>query len=612
MPEFIADLRDLRFALFEHNQFERLFDLPRYRELDADMVNAVLDEAFKFTKNQIAPMNPVADALGATYDKASKQVKMPECFHETHKLFTENGWLALEHSPEWGGQGMPYTLALACNDMFFGGCLAFCLNGLLTNGAAHLIETYGSDELKSLYLEKLYSGQWTGTMCLTEAGAGSDVGASRTRATREGDHFLIEGEKVFITAGEHDLTENICHAVLARIDGAPAGTKGLSLFLVPKMRVNPDGSLGEPNDVECAGIEHKMGIHGSPTCTMLFGSNGKCQGWLLGEENRGMAAMFQMMNEARISVGLQGAALANTAYQLALAYSKERVQGKDVRTGKDTVIHNHPDVRQMLMWQKAISEGTRALVLRTAMFYDLSRAAETEAERDQYLGYLELFTPVCKAYASDIGFRSIEMSLQTLGGYGYLTEYGIEQLLRDAKIASIYEGTNGIQALDLIGRKMPAKGGDHFKSAVALMGKVVAENLNHPALAAEVELLGGAQESLVATAGYLAKTGYEQPAHVLVNATPFLDLFGQVAVGWLLIEQAVIAFPKLVEICKAKGVDPEDSQALAKLCDEEDEARFYAGKVGVARFYARRSLTQCIAKAKVMQSGDLSPLETPL
>jgi hypothetical protein len=345
---------------------------------------------------------------------------------------------------------------------------------------------------------------------------------------------------------------------------------------------------------------------------MVFGSNGKCRGWLLGEENKGMRAMFQMMNEARISVGLQGTALANAAYQLALAYSKERVQGKDLRTGKETTIQYHPDVRQMLMWQKAISEGTRALLIRTAMFYDLSLAAETPEEREKYQGYLELLTPICKAYASDQGFRSVELSLQTLGGYGYLTEYGIEQLLRDTKIASIYEGTNGIQALDLIGRKMPMKGGALFKAMAERMGKLVAENIKHPALADEFKMLGGAIEALVSAARYFGEVGQKQPAHVVLNATPFLDLFGQVGIGWLLLEQAAIAFPKFAGLCKAKNVDMQDFKAMVKLCDEDDEARFLGGKIGVARFYARRALTKCGAKAEALKSGDLSPLETPL
>jgi hypothetical protein len=612
MADFRYDLRDIQFALLEQARIDRLFGLPKYKDLDRDTVVAILDQAATFAKEQLGPINAVGDREGVKYDTKTKKVSVPKAFRDAYGLFCENGWLALAHSPEWGGQGMPYALSLAANDLFFGGCLSFCLNALLTTGAAHLVETFGNDALKRLFLANMYSGKWAGTMCLTEAGAGSDVGAARTKAKKIGDHYLIEGEKVFITAGEHDLTENICHAVLARVEGAPAGSKGLSLFLVPKLWVNPDGSLGEPNDVVCAGTEHKMGIHASPTCTMIFGGEGKCRGWLLGEENKGISAMFQMMNEARISVGLQGSAAANAAYQLALAYARERVQGKDLRTGKDAVIINHPDVRQLLMWQKAIAEGTRALLLRTALFYDLSRAAATPEEREKYLGYLELLTPICKAYASDQGFRSVELSLQTLGGYGYLSEYGIEQQLRDTKIASIYEGTNGIQALDLMGRKLPAKGGESFKRLLERMGRLVAENAKSPVLGAEMRLLGGAVQALGDAAMYFAQVGKEKPVLPMLNATPFLDLFGNVAVGWLLLEQAAIAVLKLAAITQAKSVDPMDLKAMAALCETDDEARFYAGKVRSGQFFARRSLAMCPAKAAVLKGGDLSPVETPL
>ncbi len=612
MADFRADTRDIKFVLFDQCHIERLFGLPAYKDLDRDTVNMILDGAFTFAKEQLGPLNAIGDREGVRFDPATKAVKLPPAFHEAYKLFCEGGWLGLAHSPEWGGQGMPYSLTLAANDYFFGGCLSFCLNVLLTTGAAHLVETFGDDHLKKLFLEKMYAGQWAGTMCLTEAGAGSDVGACRTKAKKVGDHYVIEGEKIFISSGEHDMTENICHAVLARIEGAPEGTKGLSLFLVPKVWVNEDGSLAGPNDVVCSGTEHKMGIHASPTCTLIFGGEGKCRGFLLGQENKGMSAMFQMMNEARISVGLQGSALANAAYQLALAYARERVQGKDLRTGKDAVILNHPDVRQMLMWQKTIAEGSRALLLRTAMFYDLSRAAEKPEDRERYQAFLELLTPVCKAYASDQGFRVTELSLQTLGGYGYLTEYGIEQLLRDTKIASIYEGTNGIQALDLMGRKMPAKGGEGFRLLIQRMNKLVADNAENPVLGAEIKLLGGAIQALVDAAMHFATVGMQKPVHVLVNATPFLDLFGNVAVGWLLLEQATIALPQLLAHTQAKGVNPMDLKAMAALCETDQEATFLAGKLRGAQFFARRSLAMCPAKAAVLKSGDLTPVETPL
>ncbi|MBI5511262.1 MAG: acyl-CoA dehydrogenase [Deltaproteobacteria bacterium] len=612
MPDFIADLRDIKFALIEQAGIEKLFKTEKHKELDRGTVESILDEAYKFAREVLAPINAVGDADGAKFDKATGKVTLPKGFKEAFGLYRENGWLGFSASTEWGGQGMPYALQIAANDLFFGACLAFCLEALLTTGAAHLVETFGNDELKKIFLEKMYTGVWAGTMCLTEPGAGSDVGACRTKAKKEGDHYAIEGEKIFISYGEQDLTPNICHAVLARIEGAPEGTKGLSLFLVPKVRVKADGSLGEPNDVVCSGIEHKMGIHASPTCALVFGGNGKCHGYLLGEEHKGMRAMFQMMNEARIDVGLQGAALANAAYQLALAFARERKQGKNLVTGKDATILEHPDVRHMLMWQKAIAEGCRALLLRTAIFEDLANTSASEEDRNRYNGLVEILTPICKAYASDQGFRSAELSLQTMGGYGYLKEYGVEQYLRDNKIASIYEGTNGIQALDLMGRKLPAKGGADFKSLITLMSELTQKYAKHPTLGPEVGILAQARDVLVDVSMFFAAEGAKKPLLPVLNATVYLDLFGQVVVGWLLIEQATLAMPRLDAILKAKGVSLTDAAALQKLCDADADAKFYAGKVKVAQFYARRALTQCAAKAAVLKAGDQSALEVAL
>ncbi|MEE8409442.1 MAG: acyl-CoA dehydrogenase, partial [Myxococcota bacterium] len=429
-------------------------------------------------------------------------------------------------------------------------------------------------------------------------------------------HYLIEGEKIFISFGEHDMTENIVHAVLARLEGAPEGTRGLSLFLVPKIRVNDDGSLGETNDVVCAGLEEKMGIHGSPTCTMVFGAEGKSHGWLLGRENEGIRTMFQMMNEARINVGLQGSALANAAYQLALAFAKERVQSKSITAGKDpsakaTEIINHPDVRQMLMWQKGIAEGTRALLIRTTMFRDLAESSDTPEEREKYDDLLGLLTPICKAYCSDQGFRSAELSLQTLGGYGYLREYGVEQHLRDNKIASIYEGTNGIQALDLVGRKLPAKGGASLKALVGMMMGLIDENKDHEVLGPSFEHMSAAVNALVDVSTYFATAGAKDPLIPVLNATPYLDLFGQAVVGWLLLEQATLAYPRLMAICATKGVDGidvGDANAMAELC-RDDEAKFFFGKIKVAQFWAHRALTQVPAKAAALELDDTSALE---
>jgi alkylation response protein AidB-like acyl-CoA dehydrogenase len=617
MPEFTLDMRDIKFALIDQAGLERLCKYPKFSDLDRDTALAILDEAARLARQQFAPMNAAADREGASYDKATSQVRVPRAFHEAYKLYRAGGWVSLTENPEWGGQGMPECLHVAASDCFFGGCLSLSVLNLLTLGVGQLIEQFGNDELRRLYLTKLFSGQWAGTMCLTEPSAGSDVGASRTRARREGDHYLLEGEKIFITFGDHDLTENICHAVLARVEGAPAGSRGLSLFLVPKRHVRPDGSLGERNDVRCAGIEHKLGIHGSPTCSMIFGEHGRCHAYLLGEENKGLRAMFRMMNAARIAVGLQGAALANAAYQYALQFAKERVQGKALSLAKDdgapsTAIINHPDVRRMLLGQKAYSEGLRALLIRTAFFIDLAAATDDSAERDTYNGLAELLTPVCKAYAADMGFRSVELSMQTLGGCGYINEYPIEQYLRDNKIASIYEGTNGIQALDLIGRKLPAKGGASLRAFIGMIVEFGAKHAKHPVLAESVALLATAREALVEASMYFAQVGGESPELPALYAYPYLELFGTVALGWLLLEQATLAYPRLAAIAKAKGVELGDARAVAKLCEADEEARFYDGKVKVARFYAHQALATCRGRAEVLKSGDTSALEASL
>lgn len=609
MSGFVVDRRDLEFVLFTQARLEQLFLRERYRELDRLTVSAILDEATKFAADVLAPLNSAADVEGSHYDQATSRVTLAKGFREAYNLFCENGWMGFSANPAYGGQGMPYVLHLAVNDILFGSCLSFCLNPLLVTGAAHLVEAFGTDTLKRLFVQKMVNGIWGGTMCLTEPGAGSDVGAIRTRAKPVGDSYLIEGEKIFITFGEHDLTPNICHAVLARIDGAPEGTKGLSLFLVPKIRVKPDGSLGEDNDVRCSGVEHKHGIHASPTCSLLFGEHGRCQGYLLGEPHKGMRAMFQMMNEARISVGLQGASLANAAYQRALAYARERKQGKNLLTGKDAVLLEHPDVRQLLMWQKAIAEGTRALLLRTALFADLAATAPTAPEKAHYDGLVEMLTPICKAYSTDQGYESITRSLQTLGGYGYLKDYGIEQLLRDVKIASIYEGTNGIQAADLVGRKLTARGGADFRSLVAMIEELSRTQATHPVLAEELLVLAQARIALVEATLAFANAGTQDPQIPAVNASSYLDLMGKVVVGFLLLEQAVLAFAQLQTLATAKGLSPTEPQAVAKLCVEDAEASFLYGKIKVAQFFARRALALAPAQAHTLTTGDRSALE---
>ena len=477
-------------------------------------------------------------------------------------------------------------------------------------GAAHLIEAFGTDAQKATFVKNMYTGVWAGTMCLTESGAGSDVGASKTKAKKDGDHFLIEGEKIFITAGEHNLTKQIIHMVLARTEGAPKGIKGLSLFIVPKFRLQADGSLGEFNDVRCSNIEHKLGIHASPTCTLVFGGDSKCHGYLLGQECHGIQCMFQMMNEARLMVGLQGSALANAAFQDSLAYAKERLQGSELLKMKDAnapkiPIVNHADVRHMLMSQKAICEGARALLL---LYEDLAQTSTGHA-KEKFEGLVGLLTPVCKAYCTDTGFRSTEYAVQTYGGYGYSQEYPAEQYLRDIKIASIYEGTNGIQAMDLVGRKLPQKMGANLMALAGEINNFAGATKDHAVLGPDVARLQAAGGALGDVSMYFAGIGMSEPQTTMLNATTYLNIFGDTVTGWLLLEHAAVAHTMLRDICTQKAIDPADKAAVGRLLEEDAEARFLDGKIKTAKFHSARVLALVPAKVAMVKSGDKSALE---
>jgi hypothetical protein len=613
MAEYSADLRDVKFTLFEHLNLAKVLESERFNGFSRDDLEMILDESYKFARDVLAPLNRPADQEGVHFDKATGEVTLPKGFAEAYKLFKENGWIGLGMNAEFGGGGLPTAAALAAAEIMFGANISFNLTALLVIGAAHLIESFGTDELKKIYVQKMYTGEWAGTMCLTESGAGSDVGASKAKARKDGDHFLLEGEKIFITAGEHDLTKQKVHMVLARTEGAPKGVKGLSLFIVPKFRVNADGTLGELNDVRCANVEHKMGIHASPTCTLVFGANGTCHAYLLGKECEGIKCMFQMMNEARLSVALQGVALANAAYLDSLAYAKDRQQGVDLVKMKDpnaprVSIVSHADVRHMLMWQKAIGEGTRALMYRTALYEDLATIS-TGNVKEKYEGLVGLLTPVCKAYCSDMGFRSTEYAVQTYGGYGYTQEYPAEQYLRDAKIASIYEGTNGIQAMDLVGRKLPQKMGANLMALAGEINGFVAGNKQSPLLEKDIGRLQAAVGALGDVSMYFASIGMSEPNLTMLNATTYLNVFGDVVVGWQLLEQAILAQAKLRGVCETKAVDASDKAALRRLVEEDDEARYYDGKVKTAQFWSARVLALVPARAAAIKLGDKSALE---
>ncbi|MBT3217560.1 MAG: acyl-CoA dehydrogenase [Proteobacteria bacterium] len=610
MADFKVDLRDIKFVLYEQLEVQKMLGRAPYEEFDKETMDMMIEAAEEFTSSILAPINGPADAIGVKFEDG--QVITPPGMKEAFEQYAESGWIALTAAPEFEGQGAPHILDTVANEMFEAGCLSFNLTRMLTHGAANLIHSFGTQEQKDLYLRKMYSGQWAGTMCLTEAGAGTDVGSVRTTATPEGDRYLIEGEKIFITSGDHDLTENIIHAVLARTPGSPVGTKGISLFVVPKFHVEADGSMGEFNHVACERIEEKMGIHGSPTCVLNFGQNGPCYGYLLGEEHAGMREMFQMMNEARLAVGIEGAALGNAAYQHALSFCEERIQGRDItRRQKGGVsINAHPDVRMMLLWQKAHAEGVRALGYYTMACLDrerIAKAAGNEEEVAKWNGMVEILTPIVKAYCTDVGFKVADRAVQCHGGYGYCKEYPAEQFMRDARISMIYEGTNGVQALDLVARKLRQRGGADAQGLLVVLGEMAA-SIKGPGLGGVAAHVAKGIEVLGGTALGFAGMGKTDPLGPIVNAYGFLELAGDVVVGALLGHQAGIAAKALGKLAVENSIDV-DPKALYAFANQNDEAKFYWGKIMSARFFAERVLALVPAKANVLLGSDRSAME---
>ncbi len=610
--DYNVDFRDVKFQIFDWLPTERLLGHGLFEEWDRESLEMVLAEALKIAQEEIAPTNEDGDTEGAILENGT--VKVPESFKAPYKTVAEGGWIGCVSSPEYGGLGMPVVVGTAVNEFFSGANLSLALVLMLTRGASEMVEEFGTDEMRELFCEKLFSGEWTGTMCLTEPQAGSDVGASTSKAEpQENGRYLISGEKIFITYGDHDLTDNVVHAVLARLPGAAPGTKGLSLFIVPKYRVNQDGSLGEQNDVQCASIEHKMGIHGSPTCSMLFGQKGACEGFLVGEENQGMKLMFTMMNAARVEVGLQGLGLGGAAHQAALAYARERIQSRHWSASRDAApvaIVEHPDVRRLLLLSEAYVQGMRALLLQTALYQDMAKALEGE-ESAGFQAYSELLTPICKAWCTDYSFRVTEWCLQVFGGYGYTKDYPAEQYLRDAKIGSIYEGTNGIQALDLVARKIPSHDGKPFRELLSRVGSTV-KNLNgDPLLGGPALRLGKALKQLSESVEEVSQRP-DAMQSLMLNAVPLLDMVGTTLAGNFLLEQANLAKSKLEEILQAKGVDAEDGQALAGLYSNDEEAAFYHNKIQTATHYAFRVLPMVKAMGVAIRAGESAPIAAHL
>jgi len=611
MPNLLVDERDLEFVLFEQFKVDELCLHEPFRDFSRDLLEMVLKESRKMALEVLMPINSVADREGCK--KEGDHVRVPKDFHRAWRLFSEAGWIAPSQPAEVGGQGLPDLIGIPCHEHTMAANYAFYTFSGLTRGAARLLLGFGTEKQKRKYMLRMFSGEWTGTMCLTEPHAGSDVGALRTSAKRNSDGtYSISGGKIFITDGDHDLTENIVHMVLARVEGAPPGPAGISIFIVPKYRVNDDGTLGKFNGITVSGIENKMGVHGSPTCVLNFESDGLCLGELLGEENQGLRIMFNMINESRMGVGLQGLALASAAYLLALNYAKERMQGPDIKQFRNpqaprvTIIH-HPDVRRMLMYMKSLVEGIRGMIYFSAYCLDRVTIADTDSDKRKWQGYLDLLTPVVKAYATDMGFRVVENALQIHGGYGYTREYPIEQYLRDIKIGSIWEGTNGIQAMDLVLRKLAMRNGTVFQGFLEEVDRSIESAANADFLGQALEHMRRARRAVSDTANFLTDASATDLSASALAAKPFLELFGDMIVGWQLLWQATIAHEKAQTLFREKSArTPEERE---KLILENGNAAYYAGKIAAAKFFAGTMLSLSPAKALAIMEQDKSALE---
>jgi alkylation response protein AidB-like acyl-CoA dehydrogenase len=559
MAQQIADRRDIDFVLHEQFCAEDLSKSETYAEFNRKMYDMVIKEARKLAIDEILPTYMEGDREGVRVEDG--QVKVPDCFHRPYELFLEGEWQCLSADLEWGGQGMPHTLRTAAFEYLSGANYNLCNYALFGTAVGNMIMEHGSDLQKEMFVRKLYSGEWSGTMLLTEPQAGSDVGSITTTATKNDDGtYSLTGEKIFITVGDHDLVDNIIHPVLARIEGEPEGTKGISIFLVPKIWVKEDGSLGEPNDIKCSSLEEKMGLHAMSTCTMTLGAKNLCRGLLMGEKNKGMRVMFTMMNEARLGVGTQAFMYASAAYMHALNYARERVQGRDILAGNkpdagSVRIIEHPDVRRMLLDMKAYVEGMRSMIYFTSGCFDRLHIAASEDEKVALQGITDLITPIVKAYSSDRGFEVCVQAMQVLGGYGYTREYPVEQLTRDCKITSIYEGTNGIQSMDLLGRKIVANNGASMKSLAKDIQSIVQQAAASEKLRPMADAVGQSLEKLTTVVGHLVNMMLSPHIKTaFAFSYPLLEVFGDLVMAWMLLWRAVTAQQKLNGKPKKKDV----------------------------------------------------------
>ena len=590
MQTYKAPLRDMRFVLHELRDSAGLIRLRGLEDVSPELMDSVLEEAAKVAEEVLLPINASGDEQGCVLENGV--VRTPKGFKQAYDIFREGGWTAVAADPRWGGQGLPESVNKLIEEMICSANLAFSLYPGLTHGAYQAIAAHASDELKDRYLPKMIDGTWSGTMCLTEAHCGTDLGMLRTRAVPQADgSYRLNGSKIFISAGEHDLTENIVHLVLARLPDAPQGTRGISLFLVPKFLTTEDGRPGARNGVICTAIEHKMGIKASATCQLTFED---ATGWLIGTPNKGLANMFTMMNSERLSVGIQGLAAAETSYQSAVAYARERLQGRSLGGVKDPEkpadpIIVHPDVRRMLMTIRAYTEGCRALGGWVARRLDEMDRADDPEVRTQAEDFTALMTPVVKALFTDLGFEATNLGMQVYGGHGYIRDHGMEQLVRDARISMIYEGTNGVQALDLVGRKLPQGAGRMLRTFFHPVNEFIERHGAHPVLGEMVKGFGKAFGALQLATAQIASKGLADPEEAGAAATEYLRMLGLVALGFMWARSAVIAVERLAR----PGAD----------------AAFYRAKLTTARFYMERVLPQVAGLLTAIKAGKGAMME---